>query len=120
MYIKNIQWINEQIKEAEVTVSDGVYSIVCFSCPCKYSVGEVINDNIDVLDINNIKLSKTNEYKVTKINESFLYKIDGMLSDDRCTVIIGKLTVNIESEKIPNDIIGGSFIEADIDRFDIY
>lgn len=31
--IKEITWINEEIREADVVVTDGTYEIVCFSHP---------------------------------------------------------------------------------------
>ena len=120
MYIKEIHWIDKQIKEAEVTISDGIYTIVCFSCPCEYKIGETLNDNINVLDIDNIVLSKSNDYQVIAMNKPFDYKVKGMLSRDRDTLIVGGLTINVDSEEIPKDISGESFIEARVYRFDIY
>ena len=120
VYIKEIRWIDKQIEEAEVTVSDGVYSIVCFSCPCEYKIGQTLNSNINVLDINNIRLSKNSEYEVIETSKPFEYKVNGMLSHDRDTLVVGKLIISIDPEEIPKDIVGGSFIEANVDRFDIY
>ena len=120
VYIKEIRWIDKQIEEAEVTVSDGVYSIVCFSCPCEYKIGQTLNGNINVLDINNIRLSKNSEYEVIETSKPFEYKVNGMLSYDRDTLVVGKLIISIDPEEIPKDIVGGSFIEANVDRFDIY
>ena len=120
MYIKKIHWIDKQIKEAEVTVSDGMYTIVCFSCFCEYKIGETLNNKINVLDINDIVLLESKEYKITLVKKPFDYKVKGMLSRDRSTLIIGGLIIDIDPEEIPKDISGESFIEARVDRFDIY
>lgn len=44
MYIKKIKWLDKG-KEAVIKVVNGKESLICFSCPYSYNVGDILNES---------------------------------------------------------------------------
>ena len=75
MFVKSINWIDEEALEAEVTVSDNYIDIICFSHPFKKSIGEMLIDPIYCFDAENVILSYVETTSACKHNSTFGYSI---------------------------------------------
>ena len=51
MRIKDIKWISETAKEAELIVTDGVNECLVFSQPCNLRTGEILFEPLKALDV---------------------------------------------------------------------
>ena len=118
MIISNIFWINIDIFEAEVEITDGNFSIICFSCDKKLNKGDTIDDSLVAIDIAKIKVVE-NEYYIQRIDNSFEHYVKGRLSNNCSKLNIGEISININKNMMPGDINDGDFIEAIIYRIDI-
>lgn len=120
MIIEEIKWMDRSIREAIVLVSDGRYSVVCFSHPCNYSVGEHVKDLLYCLDAQDVMLADQNTYMVSYDAWEFPHKICGRLCDSsRGIVYVGELQFQIDANIIPGDIKNGQFIQFSTSRIDL-
>jgi hypothetical protein len=116
--IIKVEWIDKEEREADVTISDGTFSVVCYSCPFKLQEGEIFENRLYCLDVENIL--KTSEPEVIINGSDFYeYSVRGKLGDNR-VVSIGELQVDVSDADIPGDICSGDMIEFSINRLDIY
>lgn len=121
MFIKSINWIDEEALEAEVTVSDNCIDILCFSHPLQKTIGETLIDPIYCLDAENVMLSYEKITCADKNNSTFGYSIRGkLISKESKLVLLGNIKLCLEDAYIPDGIPEGSFIEFDVPRFDLY
>ena len=118
MLVSSILWINKDIFEAEIEVTDGKYLIVCFSCDKYIAKGDYIKGTLSAIDINEVRIIENN-YSIQRIDSSFEQIINGRLSDNCSKINIGKMSININKSYIPGDIVDGDFIEGTISRVDI-
>ena len=120
MRILDINWLDLLSKEAELKVSDGVYSVICFSCPCNYEVGDILNTELEMLNICNVVVIEEKGFEITKEKEYYAYRIKGKISDNRSMIVIGGLRIHVESYTLPKDVLDGDFVEAKVNRFDVW
>ena len=114
-----MNWIDEDSREADILLSDGVYSIECFCSDCNLSEGDVFSDILYGFNIKNIVKSFNEEYVIDKKDDN--YHIQGKLVDVENGVLqIGELKIDLSDGNIPKDIKQNDYIEADISRIDIY
>ena len=123
MKIIEINEYNKDAKETVVKVTDGVYTVECFSQPCTLETGIEWADPLECLnfchDIDGIYVDDSEE-KLSKIG-FFSYEIVGKLADhDEGIVTVGNLRFHIEANRIPKDIQEGQRIRFTADRIDIY
>lgn len=120
MIVEEIKWMDHSIHEAIVLVSDGRYSVVCFSHPCNYSVGERVKDFLYCLDAQDVVLADQEIYMVSHDTWKFPHKICGRLCDSSCGIIcVGELQFQIDASIIPGDIKNGQFIQFSTARIDL-
>lgn len=50
MYIEKIEWLDKEGKEAILKVVNETKSLMCFSCPCSYNVGDVLTEPLECKD----------------------------------------------------------------------
>ncbi len=117
--VKKIEWIDEAEKEADVTISDGNYSVKCFSSPFMLQENENFMDKIQCLDIENIFKSFETDPMIVKKDGFYEYFLRGKLEDDK-VFRIGELKIDISDAYIPGDIYVGDIIEFSVSRLDIY
>ncbi|MBC1527829.1 hypothetical protein HCJ05_09965 [Listeria seeligeri] len=116
--VKKINWLDEDAKEAEVTLTDGKYSVLCFSHPCMLK----INDGYDEVlygfnPINIFKLSEK-EYSIEE-EEPDRFKLKGELIDSADSIIqIGNFKIDISAGDIAGDIYNRDFVELTVSRID--
>ena len=121
MYIEKIEWLDKEEKEAILKVVDGMESLVCFSCPCSYNIGDVLTEPLECLDTNDIVLCETQENSIEKMKESFKYKLKGKLKDIQNGIIeVYGFILHIDEEKIPGDIANGMYVQFVAPRIDIW
>ncbi len=116
MYVKAIEWIDIDICEASVVISDGLFDIECFSDDCSYKVGDLI-DEINVLDIHDIYISETNNETIIS-KSGFRYEL--IARYDNNIIFIGEIKIAIDNELVPKDISNGDYIHVCVDRFDLW
>ena len=121
MYVKTINWIDKNSREAEVIVSDGCIELLCFSHPFKNSINEKLEEPIHCFDVDNVALAQNQRTYANKKSSYFGYTLCGKLVDkDNKLVYLGNIKLCLESAYISNDIPEGSYIELSVSRLDIY
>ncbi|MDR1159579.1 MAG: hypothetical protein LBK69_03035 [Syntrophomonadaceae bacterium] len=121
MFVKSIDWIDEEAQEAEVIVSDGSVSILCFSHPFKKNVNDILAEPIHCLDAENVAVSEEQVAYANRSNTTFGYSICGKLADKENKIaLLGNIKLCLEDAYIPDSIPEGSFIAFDVSRFDLY
>lgn len=121
MFIKSINWIDEEALEAEVTVSDNYIDILCFSHPFKKNIGETLTDSIYCFDVENVILSDKEITCANKNNNTFEYSIRGkLINKENKIVLLGNIKLCLEDAYIPDSIPEHCFIEFNVSRFDLY
>lgn len=119
--VEEMKWMDRSIREAIVLVSDGRYSVVCFSHPCNYSVGEQVEDLLCCLNAQDVELADQDRYLASHDDWEFPHRICGRLSDSsRGIVCVGELQLQIDAGVIPGDIKSGQFIQFSTSRIDLY
>ncbi|MBA4538854.1 hypothetical protein H1Z61_17580 [Bacillus aquiflavi] len=119
--IKKINWIDEHAKEADVIISDGEFSLKCFSCPFELKEGQEFEDYIYCLDIQYVYVVESNKYVINQIDEGYEHILQGKLIDIENKILrIGKLQIDISNGYIPKDILKNQFIEVKVSRLDLY
>lgn len=121
MFIKSINWIDEEALEAEVTVSDNNIDILCFSHPFKKNIGEILIDPIYCFDVENVILSDKEITCASKNNSTFGYSVRGrLINKESKLVLLGNIKLCLEDTYISDSIPEYCFIEFDVSRFDLY
>jgi hypothetical protein len=118
--VSNIIWLSKEILEAEVTISDGKFDLVCFAHPFLMQEGEQFIEIIDAFEVGNVIKLDYPSLKAERMNNSFSYQIEGQLVDkDKGLVKLGEILIGIDDRFIPNDIETGDYISFVCDRLDI-
>lgn len=118
--IKKINWLSKEIKEAEVYICDGKYSIVVFSHPFDRKTGEIISELLYTLNADNIKISVIKEFCILRVSNSFSYNIVGIINNmDENHIKVGSFIIELDVN-LPNDLRKGDFISFTCDRIDLY
>ena len=120
MFIKKIVWLNQEVQEAELYVSAGIKSIICFSHPCQYSENDQLFENLEILDVSDIRLSDEDVYCFERVGDTFEYLVTGRLENDRSVLVVGEFKINIPTNEIPGDLQDGMFIKVRISRIDVW
>lgn len=76
MYIKEIEWLDKEGKEAILKVVNDTKSLMCFSCPSSYNIGDVLTEPLECLDTDDIVLCETKN-SIEKMEGAFKYKLKG-------------------------------------------
>lgn len=121
MYIEGIEWVDKEGKEAILKVVKDARSLMCFSCPCSYNIGDVLTDPLECLDADDIVLCETGENSIEKLEGAFKYKLKGKLKDIQNGIIeVYGFDIHIDEEKIPGDMANGMYVQFVASRIDIW
>lgn len=120
MYIKKIKWLDEICKEAEVEISDERISVICFSQPCIYSLGQKITKPLECINAKSIMRTDGKEEKVECVEQKYGYIICGRLIDETGVVRVGDILLHLDETYIPKDILIGNYIYFHTDRIDLW
>jgi hypothetical protein len=119
--ICKISWLSEPALEAQVTVSDGQFEVICFSQPCNWSINQTLVDPIHCFEMKNVVMDFLNQFKVEKLCEPFGYYLTVQLIDAKSSVAtIGDILVQLEGGSLPGDIKEKDFISFYCQRLDLY
>jgi hypothetical protein len=119
--IYKINWLSKEAQEAEVYLSDGDFSIVCFAHPFNQALGDIITLPLHSLNTQEIYIQK-HEKKVSiqREGESFKYKLSGRVINNVSNhVKIGEFIIALDVP-LPGDIEISNYISLTCDRLDIY
>ena len=95
--VKEIKWISESAKEAEVILSDGTSTVTCFSQPFNFDVDDVLHEPLYCYDARNVMKSYEDGFTFEKQNDAFAYFLRGELSDlTKKLVKVGGFTLSLE------------------------
>lgn len=121
MHITKIDWLDKEIKEAVVKVTNKKGSLICFSCPCSNSIGDVLTEPLECLDADDIVCSDEKKDIIEKMDGMFQYRLQGQLRDSKRGIIdVCGFVIHIASPKIPNDIRDGMYVQIITSRIDIW
>lgn len=118
MFISDILYFNKEDSEAEVSVSDGRYTVNCYAYPVKIvSVNQRVK-TVYGFGCTNITKSKERKYAVKKLSQYFAYLLTAQVVDtERGIVRIGELFIYLD-DFIPGDIINGDYVTFSVSRLD--
>lgn len=121
MYIEKIEWLDKDGKEAILKVVNDMESLMCFSCPCSYNIGDVLTEPLECLDTDDIEVCDSKENRIEKMEGTFKYKLKGKLKDVKNGIIeVCGFKVHIDEDKIPGDAKNGIHIQILTSRIDIW
>lgn len=116
-----INWLSKEALEAEVTLTDGKFELICFSQPFNYDLNDFIKTYVYCYETNNVLIEDVREFEVNKLNSTFAYKLAGeLINKEECVVAIGDIRIIIEKDKLPGDVKVGDYISFNCKRIDIY
>ena len=119
--VKEINWLSEFAKEAEVTISDGTSMLTCFSQPFNYDVNDVLDQPLYCYDAKNVRKSFEEGFTLENQNDAFAYFFRGELIDSiKKLVKVAGFMLSLEDNAIPKDLVDGDIIEFTVQRVDIY
>lgn len=119
--INNITMISEVSLEAEVSITDGINELVCFSHPCNLTVNQRIKEPVHCFNNKNVVRADNDNCHIEKQKYSLAYNISGKLIDIKNNLVkVGEIVVQLESGAIPKDILEDEYISFYCQRIDIY
>ena len=116
MYVKNIEWLDEDIREAIIFVTDGKFELKCFSSCCDYAKDSIIQSELEVLSAYDIYIVDGDERII--YNNGFFYEL--VAKKVQNCLHVGKIRINIENEYIAKDIADGEYVHVKIERIDLF
>lgn len=121
MKVVAIKWIDENAKEAEVTISNGRSEIICFSQPFNYLINDVLIQPIYCFNPKCIIKSNFEDCIIKKQGQYFEYFLRGKIVNlNEKLIDVDGFLINLEDADLPGDLINGDTIEFIATRLDIY
>ena len=118
MYIKEIVCADKEDSEADVIISDGVYTIKCYMYP---ATDVLVNQKINVIyafECTDIMRVQSIKYEIKKLQGYYAYMIIAKVINRKEKLIcVGKIIIKLDAE-ISKDINDGDYIKASVVRFD--
>ena len=119
MHVEKVIQFDKQDKEADLLVSDGRYSVICYAYPI-----ESVRQNQKVTELygfNSTSIFKVAEKvcSIKKLSSYYEYTfIAQVISVMEGIVQIGEIRIHLDTE-IPKDIFNGEYISFSVVRLDI-
>lgn len=121
MFIEKIEWLDKEEKEAILEVASGENCVTCFSHPCAYNIGDILNEPLECLNTDNIITSDTYGCFIEKGEDTFKYIIRGRLKDKQNGYVeVSGFLLHIDENRIPNDVETGMYIQFAVSRIDVW
>ena len=115
-YIKNINYIDKDVNEVEITLNDGQVELIAYC----YNYREVNPITLGAFMTSNVMISDDKTFKATN-DGNYSHTIQGELySKELGKVRVGKFFISIDKEEIPGDVFDGDFITFECVRLDAY
>lgn len=120
MKVGKIKWIDDATKEAIVFVDSDSGTLICYSCPCEYNVGDEITEPLECLDADKVTTCNEN-FMITKLESVFGYEIQGEIINCKEGIVhVEGFVIHIDEDEIPRDINTGMYIQFETHRIDIW
>lgn len=118
MHIEEIIYFNKSDREAELCISDGVYSVICYACPVN---AVVVNQEVDAIygfECTNVVRATEQNYRINKLPAYFAYEVTAeVISKYDSIVKVGNLRIYLDAP-LPNDVATGEYVSFSVLRFD--
>jgi hypothetical protein len=121
MQIIKIDWLSQEALEAEVTISDDTYNLICFSQPFQYKVGTKLTEPLYCLNVSQTVKSHDKKPGIERLDDHFSYRLSGKLYDkENLLILVGELCLELDIETLPGDILENDFLTFECSRIDIF
>ena len=119
MQISNILNFDRKDTEAELCISDGDYSVICYAYPVKsIAINQTVSGIYGFMCTEIVK-STDQHYCVKKLSQYYAYSLTAKVVSKHDRVIrIGDLIIHLDSE-IPHDVAEGDYISFRVQRLDV-
>lgn len=118
MKILKIDWMEESIKEAVLTLNDGENDFEVFSHPCPYSEGQDITQPLYAMDPENIVRVEPQKLFIKKIGSAFEHEILAKVVNSKVPLVsIGTVYIELGG-RLPGDIVEGEYVLFKTGRLD--
>ena len=119
--VSKINIISKNSLEAEVTITDGINELVCFSQPCNFKLNQILVEPAYCFNNKYVVRSTSNKYSIEKLKEPLAYNLVVKIIDKKnCLIQIGQIILQLEEHSIPKDILENEYISCYCQRIDIY
>lgn len=119
IFIKKIDWIDIDRKEAEITLTDKQYELVIFSDECLGKVGDEFDDILYAMIGKDIYKSEETACLAHHLKNFEYFLIARLFDKDQNIVQLGEFLIKIGGG-IPEDLQNGDLVELYARRIDIY
>ena len=118
MYIADILYFRKEDSEAEVSISDGCYTVTCYAYPCHaVQIGQTVS-TLYGFGCTDIIRSDEAGYAVKKLPAYYAYRFVAKVVDNENRIVrIGDLFICLD-HWIPKDIMNGEYIDFTVARLD--
>lgn len=118
MFVHEIKEYDKFSYEADIIISDGKYSLLCYCYPTEMpKIGETIK-KITSLFAKNIVKVYNNNFKIEKLIDYYSYHLQGEVIDIvNPKIRIGNLEIDLDVP-FPKDIKKSEYVELSVDRLD--
>ena len=115
-YIKNINYIDKDVNEVEITLNDGQVELMAY-CDNYREIAPLILSTFMTSDV---MISDDKTFRA--INKgNYSHTIQGELYSKELGIVrVGKFFISIDKEEIPGDVFDGDFIIFNCIRLDAY
>lgn len=118
--VMKIKWLSQDAREAEVLLSDGVFSILCFGHPFNQAIGSTVAQPLHTLEAKYVVRAHNKEFSVEGEEGAFECKMTARVVDrEENQIKIGEFTVELDTP-FPGDIEVGDYVSFLCERIDIY
>ena len=121
MQVKNIKWLSVPAAEAEVEITDGIFTCIAFSCPCEVAVNDRLSEPLHVFDIQKAMLVENAEPGIWNITENGLErKIIAKVADVSKQILEVGSILFVVDEYLPGGLEQGNLVEIECARIDLW
>ncbi len=119
MYISKILEFSKDDREADVYISDGTFSILCYAYPVdSVYLGQHITAVVSY-GCENIVREDEHVFCIKKLSQYYAYAITAqVLSHQESSVQIGKICMQLDAT-MPADITDGDFVSFSVVRLEV-
>ena len=118
MYISRIIEFSRDDREADVYVSDGTFTIMCYAYPIdSVCLGQEIT-TVFSYGCTDVVREVERTFRIKKLPQYYAYSINAqVLSHKEGSVQLGKICIQLDAT-MPADISDGDFVSFSVVRFD--
>lgn len=119
MYISEVINYNSSDCEAELCVSDGQYSVICYAYPVQeITLHQSVSSMYGFMCTDIVK-SFEHIYRVNKLSQYYAYSLTArVIARNSCIVQVGDLRIYLDTA-IPKDIVDGDYVSFCVQRLDL-